>query len=322
MWLVALALGLGWAWPAAAQRATISRDNEPVLSDPGGTRLGRLAVGTTLATGPRRDNHIQVTLEGWIFSQSVRRAERDGHNLQIAKSGEENLRAVPNGRIIARLVSGVYLDEVQRRGGWVRVRRALWVAAPGLGAGGAVAAAPAGPPPQDDSAVSVDPRRGIARRRAPLLRAPDGTAAGSLEAGTPVRIIARAGNWVRVEAQGWIRESEVRPADQSVLTGISAAELRTTPEEFRGKLLRWTIQYIALQTADDLRPDFQPGQRYILARGPAPEYAFVYITIPEAKLEEIRRLEPLASVTVVARVLNGRSAYLSNPILELVDIGQ
>ena len=153
-----------------------------------------------------------------------------------------------------------------------------------------------------------------------LYRAPDSTAIGQLEAGTPVRITARAGGWVRVEAQAWVRENEIRPSDSGILTGLSAAELRGAPEEFKGKLLRWTIQFLALQTADELRPDFTPGQRYILARGPAPEYAFVYIVVPPDRLAEVQRLEPLASVNIVARVVNGRSTYLANPILELVEL--
>ena len=313
--------------PLGAQQATIARDREAVFADPGGTRLGRLSAGASFAAGPVRSGHTQLTLEGWVFGESVRRAQRDGHTLQVTKDPEENLRAAPNGRVVAQLVNGAFLDEVQRRGGWVQVRRAVWVAADALQGAARGATRPAAPPaavvPQDSPpSGEVDPRRAVARRRLQLLRAPDGTAAGSLEPGTSVRVTARAGGWVRVEAQGWVRETEVRAADQGILAGISAAELRTTPDEFRGKLLRWTIQYIAIQTADDLRPDFTPGQKYILARGPAPEFAFVYILVPDDKLEAIRRLEPLASVTIIARVLNGRSAYLANPILELVDISQ
>jgi hypothetical protein len=135
-----------------------------------------------------------------------------------------------------------------------------------------------------------------------------------------VRITARAGAWVRIEAQAWVRESEIRPSDASILSGLSAAELRGAPNEYRGKLLRWTIQFLSLQTADELRPDFTPGQKYILARGPAPEYAFVYIIVPPERLADVQRLEPLSSVQVVARVVNGRSQYLANPILELVEL--
>ena len=40
----------------------------------------------------------------------------------------------------------------------------------------------------------------------------------------------------------------------------------------------------------------------------------------EVRMAEVQRLEPLSSVTVVARVVNGRSTYLANPILELVEL--
>jgi hypothetical protein len=136
----------------------------------------------------------------------------------------------------------------------------------------------------------------------------------------PVRITGRADGWVLVETQAWVRENEIRLSDNAILTGVSAAELRGAPDEFRGRLLRWTVQFLALQVADELRPDFQPGQRYLLARGPAPEYAFVYILVPVGKLADVQRLAPLTSVEVIARVVAGRSTYLANPILELVEL--
>ncbi|HWO88044.1 MAG TPA: SH3 domain-containing protein, partial [Gemmatimonadales bacterium] len=301
---------------------------------PGGTRLGRLAPGIEFSASAPRNGHVAVALEGWIFRGSLDRTSRDGHH--FVTNQEENLRELPNGRLRARLFRGVLLDSLERRGGWVRVRRQVWVAASGLERVGATAArTPATPPaaerpraaPQRDTASAApaaatdpDPRRGVSRRRLNLYRAPDSAAVGSIEAGLPVRITSRAGPWVRIEVQGWVRESEVRLSDANILTNVSAAELRGAPDEFRGRLLRWTIQFLALQTADELRPDFTPGQRYILARGPAPEYAFVYVIVPAAKLAEVQRLEPLASVTIVARVVNGRSAYLANPILELVEL--
>lgn len=321
------------AWPLAgaarAQQATlIQRDNETFLSDPGGTRLGRIYTGAPVTSGRARSGHTEVTLDGWVFRRSLQPANRDGHTLSIARGPAENLRQTPNGRVLARLVLGCLLDEVERRGGWVHVRRTGWVASAAFTGGGATTmpsapraettVAQATPP----AAAEVDPRRAVARRRLQLFRAPDAAPAGTLEAGTSLRITARAGGWVRVEAQGWVRENEIRVSDAGILTGVSAAELRSQPDEFRGKLLRWTIQFISLQTADELRPDFAPGQRYILARGPAPEYAFIYVVVPAAKLDEVGRLEPLARVEIVARVLNGRSAYLANPILELVDISQ
>jgi hypothetical protein len=325
------------AVPGRAQRpVVIQRDNEAFLTEPGGVRLGRLAAGTRLQATGSRSGHTQVTLAGWIWRESVRPQVRDGHTLAVSASGEENVRDEPNGAIVARLVSGALLDEVERRGGWVHVRRTGWMASAGLRGTSpaarpapAVAAPPVRPPPAQaqpapetaSAAVqNLDPSLAVARRRIELFRAPGAAPAGTIEAEMPVRVTARAGEWVRVETQGWVRESELRPAGGAALNNVTAAELRADPERFRGRLVRWTIQFIALQTADELRPDFQPGERYILARGPAPEYAFAYVAVPPEKLAEVGRIEPLASVTIIARVRSGRSAFLANPILELVDI--
>lgn len=348
--LLAVLLG-ATATPVAAQTGQVRNDDEPLLAEPAGVRIARLARNERFATGTVRASHTAVTLEGWIYRESVAPDTREGHDLRVTRTPEENLRAAPNGRIVARVVQGALMDEIERRGNWILVRRGGWVATRALGGFTAAAA----PPPRPDStrrtpaqrpdsarraaasaaqapaaaaardtagaiAQEGDPRRGVARRRIQLFRAPDSAAIGSLEAGLPVRVTARAGAWVRVEAQGWVRESEIRLSDAGIMSGVTAAELRGAPDQFRGRLIRWTIQYIALQTADDLRPDFVPGQRYILARGPAPEYAFVYLVVPDERLAEVQRLEPLAGVTVVARVIAGRSAYLANPILELVEL--
>jgi len=313
----------------AQQIATVTRAAEPVLGEIGGPRLGQVAQNVSVTTGTTRGAHTQITLEGWIFKPSLQPANRDGHTLAIRNGPVENLRDAPNGSVLAQLVQGFLLDQVEQRGQWVKVRRSVWIATAALSRDArrstvaAPAPAPPAPAPAPAAPVSVpevDARRGVVRRRMQLYRAPDSAAVGQLEAGTSVRITGRAGAWVRIETQAWVRENEIRPGDAGINTGVTAAELRGNPEEFKGKLLRWTIQFLSLQTADELRPDFQPGQRYILARGPAPEYAFVYITVPVEKVADVQRLEPLASVTVVARVVNGRSTYLSNPILELVEL--
>lgn len=326
--------------PVSGVSQTMVRDNEPLFADVGGVRLGRMAQGPVV-TGAVRSGHTEITLEGWIFRESLEPSRREGFTLQIARAPDENLRAEPNGRVIARLVQGTVLNETDRRGNWVKVRRAFWVASGSLSRQTAAAPAPApapaparprtDPPPRQadtprqrdtaaTSAAVADPRRAVVRRRLQLFRAPDSTSIGTLEAGHPVRITARAGNWVRVETQAWVRENEIRLSDAGILSGVTASELRSAPEEYRGRLLRWTIQFLALQTADELRSDFIPGQRYILARGPSPEYAFVYILVPTDLIPAVERLAALASVTVLARVRNGRSAFLANPILELVEL--
>jgi hypothetical protein len=311
-----------FAWPLAAparaqQAATVRRDGEAFVSEPGGKQLGHLAAGLALTPQGSRGGNTQVTLDGWMIRAAARTVDRDGHNLAVSRG--VNLRAAPNGRIVARLVQGALFDRIEQRGTWFHVRRTGWVASSALAAAPAPQAATA-PPAGPMADTVVDARRAVLRRQVRLYRAPDAPATGVLEAGVPIRITARAGGWVRVEAAGWVRESEVRQAGGQAVSGVTAADLRSAPDEWRGKVLRWTIQYISLQTADELRPDFAPGQRYILARGPAPEYAFVYVIVPPDKVAEIARLQPLDSVTVLARVKSGRSAYLANPILELLDV--
>jgi hypothetical protein len=313
---------------AAQQQVTVRAEGTEFAADPGGTVLGRLAAGATLTVQGQRGSDTQVLLDGWIFGASVQSDTRDGHDLSVTPP-QENVRAEPNGRVLARLVRGALLDSVEPRGRWVHVRRSGWIAASSYATGVAAAApgraaarrARAQPAVDTSQMEEVDPTRAVLRRRVQLYLAPDTPSTGFLDAGVPVRITARAGEWVRIEASGWVRESEVRPPGGQAVSGVTAAELRAHPEEWQGKILRWNIQFIALQTADELRaPDFEPGQHYILARGPAPEYAFVYVTVPDDKLAQIAQLRPLDTLTVVARVRNGRSAYLANPILDLVDV--
>jgi len=308
-----------WAVPARAQQpaATVQRDGAPFLADSGGVRLGTLAAGAVVAAGAARGPLTAVTLDGWIIGTSVRPTQKDGHTLAVRRP--ENLRAAPNGRLVARLVANALLDSVARRGAWMHVRRDGFVATAAL----ALAPAPAGAPmsPPAAGVDSVDSTGVVVLQgRVSLYRRPDAPPFGVLEAGSPVRVTGRAGPWVRVDASGWVKASDVRGAGVDAVSGVTAADLRSDPDAWKGKTLRWTIQFLALQTADELRPDLTPGQRYILARGPAPEYAFVYIIVPPDQLAAVSRLQPLDSVTVVARVVNGRSAYLANPILELEDI--
>ncbi len=290
------------------------RDGEPFLADSGGTRLGRLAAGAPVTTGAARGALTAVTVDGWIIGTSVRATQKDGHDLIVSR--DENLRTVPNGRLVARLVRSALVDQVERRGAWVHVRRSGAVATAGL----VPAATASVPAPADSADTGAGADIVVLRGRVPLYRRPDAPPVGVLEAGSPVRVTGRAGQWVRVAASGWVKASDVRGAGADTVSSVTAADLRNDPDAWKGKVLRWAIQFIALQTADELRPDFTPGQRYILARGPAPEYAFVYILVPPDKLAAVSHLQPLDSVTVLARVVNGRSAYLANPILELVDI--
>jgi len=147
----------------------------------------------------------------------------------------------------------------------------------------------------------------------------DGEERGRLTAETPVRILARSGEWVRVQTEGWVRETDLQPAAAGVLVGVSGAEVRARPEEFEGRLVQWVVQFIGVQLADELRPEIPPGLRYMLARGPLPETGFVYVVLTDEQRAAMERLSPLTDLLIIGRIRTGRSRYLGNPVLTLVD---
>ncbi len=146
----------------------------------------------------------------------------------------------------------------------------------------------------------------------------DGDTTGILEDETPLRIVERSGEWVRVQVEGWVRESELRPTEGNVMLGVTAADVRARPEVFAGMVVEWRLQYISMQTADDLRRELTPGEPYLLARGPLPEPGYVYVSISEEQREAVERLEPLAEVVAVVRIRAGRSRFLGNPVTDLI----
>jgi hypothetical protein len=283
--------------------------------------------GTVLTGGAEQNGWIEVTLDGWIWEASLAPTSREGHDRVVNSSGGENLRARPNGAVLARLANGCLLDEVDSRPGWVQARRTGWIWAASLQPVDTVAAAARGsaegrdspgrnrPPP---AGVGLD--RAVTARAAPLRLAPDGDSTGVLGAEAAVRILARSGDWVRIQTEGWVRESDLKPSDAEVLVGVTAAEVRSRPAEFEGQLVQWALQFIAVQAADELRQDMPPGRRYMLARGPLPEAGFVYVLLNEEQIAAVERLPPLAELVIIGQVRVGRSRYLGNPILELVDL--
>jgi hypothetical protein len=123
-----------------------------------------------------------------------------------------------------------------------------------------------------------------------------------------------------VQFEGWVKTADLATAPPGVLVGVSAAELRADPQRYVGQVVRWTLQVIALETADDLRPDLADGTPYLLARGPLPERGFVYVIVPEAKKAAVATLAPLATVQVTARVRVGRARFIGNPVVELLSL--
>lgn len=286
------------------------------------TLLARVNAQTEVRGGEERDGWVRVTVEGWIWAQSTRAGNR-GFDLAVSSSGGENLRAEPNGRVLARLQLGTLLEEVGRRGGWIQVRRSAWMWGRSLtaitpsAAPGSSGATSLGPPgPSVPGAASLDRQALPPGTR--LLANPDGDTVGVLGARAPARVLARTNGWARVLVEAWVRENALVPGDDSVLSGITAAEVRGSGGTYVGRTLRWTVELIAVQTADELRRDIPTGARFLLARGPLPEVGFVYVMLTPQQASTIQQLPPLTRLTILGRVRVPRSSYLGNPVLDLV----
>jgi hypothetical protein len=330
--------GLAAPHAAAAQGASryrVTSDNTWFFTDVAGRRIARLASGAVVTTaGATRNEWIQVRLDGWIFATSVGPSDRPDFDLLVTRSPNENLRAAPAGPLVAELAQGFGLKRAagDTAGGtrWLHVTRDGWVQRSSLAPiADVVATRTADPSAANDSVApspspqapgSVDSSRAQPVHMTTLYRTPDGPEAGTLAAEIPLRVLSRNGEWTRVQFEGWVKGGELQAAPAGVLVGVTAAELRAEPQRYVGQALRWRLEFIAIQTADELRPDIPAGSSYVLARGPLPERGFVYIIVPDARLPAFRALTPLAIMQVTARVRNGRSRYLGNPVVELISL--
>ncbi|HWG34548.1 MAG TPA: SH3 domain-containing protein [Gemmatimonadaceae bacterium] len=150
-----------------------------------------------------------------------------------------------------------------------------------------------------------------------LRDAPSSAAIGQLQKTTNVEVIARDRGWSRVRIEGWVPDSVLVPADTAFRANLSAADLRADPVGTRGKMVMWNVEFLALQTADPLRHGLADEEPYILARGPNSENALLYLVVPPSLMGTARALQPLARITVTARVRDGRSDPVGIPILDI-----
>jgi hypothetical protein len=154
-------------------------------------------------------------------------------------------------------------------------------------------------------------------RAAPLYTVPDGGPFATLQPGASGRVVARSGDWVRVQVEGWVRDADLKRAAGGALAGVTAAEVRANPDKYVGQAVEWRLQLIAIQTADELRPEITPGEPYLLTRGPLPEPGFVYVVVPRDMLPRFQSLGPLAELTVRGTITAARSKYLATPVIRL-----
>ena len=157
-------------------------------------------------------------------------------------------------------------------------------------------------------------------RRAALSTSPGGGTIGQLDSGTVARVVAHAGGWSRVQVEAWIPDSVLRPYASGVIVGVSQAEVRANPGKFVGQMIEWTVQFVAVQKADELRPEIPAGRTYLLTRGPLPETGFVYVIVPPEQVAAFEALPPLKELTIRGTIRAVRTRYLPTPVLELVRV--
>ena len=317
----------------------------------GGMVLGSLPDGATVTAGRVQGSWVEVTLNGWIAGGSVGPTARDGFDLIVTATEGENLREAPNGSVMGRFRKGTLLRKLGARSGWVHVKRTGWVprrlvtapaietaslsprqnpapakpspAKPAQNPGSAQRAGVQRqtPPPAADTPTPAGQEiRVEAAKSAALAATPDGGQLATLEPGTGGRIVGRAGAWVRVQLEGWVRESDLKPASDGAEVGVTASEIRADPERYVGKTLEWRVQVIAIQTADELRSELPPGRPFLLTRGPLPEPGFVYVIVPRDQLAQFQSLAPLQELTLRIIVRAPRTKYLATPVVELVEV--
>ncbi|HIF07895.1 MAG TPA: hypothetical protein EYQ64_13385 [Gemmatimonadetes bacterium] len=303
--------------------ATLTTD-ENFRAQPNGTVLGQLRAGLSFGVVEVTNDWLQFDLEGWVYNLSLQAIDRGEFGLVVSQEDGENIRGRPNGELLGHLEEGTFLEVLQRDPDWSLVRRRAWVwrrstALFASGTSGAadrsITSASSGVTPDGEWALgrSVD---------APILSTPDGDTLAISAPGTNLRVLAREGNWARVRLEGWmwLPESADGAAEASILTDVTLESLAAAPDEYRGEVLQWDLQFISLERAEELRTDFYVTEPFLLTRMGSDGEGFVYLAIPPERLAEARGLSPLERIRVVGRVRTGAARLTGSPILELLSL--
>ena len=156
--------------------------------------------------------------------------------------------------------------------------------------------------------------------KVPLAVVADGAPIGSMDSGAGVRILTRSAGWTRVQVEAWVPDSALRSTDNRILVGLSQAEVRANPTRYIGQMVEWRLQFVAIQRADELRPEIPQGQPYLLARGPLPEPGFVYVVLPSNMVQQFEAVPALKELTIRGTIRSASTKYLPTPVLDLVEV--
>jgi hypothetical protein len=160
----------------------------------------------------------------------------------------------------------------------------------------------------------------VAPNGGPLRDSPNGRVIATLGDSVRLQALFRERGWVRVRIEAWMRDADVTESDTALRAALLPADLRADPAGTRGKLVRWDVQKLAIQTADPLQRDLAQDEPYMLARGPGADHPLLYLSLPPSLLAAARNVPALGFFTVIARVRNGRSSPGGVPILDVMSL--
>jgi SH3-like domain-containing protein len=320
---------------AAFAQGIATRD-APLFAAPGDRPIATVRRGTALTTGETQRGYSQTTVDGWLAA-ALLGASRDSFPLAVKPGAGVRLRAAanPQSPVVADLRAGMGLNEIERKGAWIHVRRSGWVQTASIGAAAdvptavATSSATSAPPTASVTPPAMAPSAPDTTRNGFILTpiastalaaSPAGTPLGTLGPGARATVTARERGWVRVRVEGWVREADLSVADTALRGALSAADIRADPDGTVGRLVRWEVEVLAHQTADPLRKGLADQEPYLLAQGPSGENALLYLAIPPALAAAAREVPDLSRAIVTARVRAGRSEPVGIPVLELLTI--
>lgn len=346
------------AAPARAHAQSSLSTASIARGSPNGPSVAAVSAGAPVVVGASKGGETQITIEGWVDGSRLG-GGKDNFPASVNGKRALRMRATPSkvGKVVAELHAGVGLSTVERKGTWTRVKRTVWVpngvlgksakaaatepaakpaakpveksakapvvaaAAAGAAVGAAVAAVTAAKvaAPQPSAAISNAPAGSMRpAKSARLFVAPSGAPSAELGATAVLEPLARDRGWVKVRMEGWVNERDLIAVDSA--PGLTAADLHADPEGTKGRMVRWEVQVLSLQTADPLRHELARDEPYLLARGPGSENVLLYLAVPPSLATAAAALPPLTTVIISAKVRTGKSDPSGAPILDLKSI--
>ena len=165
--------------------------------------------------------------------------------------------------------------------------------------------------------MSGSGERVIVRKGADLALGPGGTTVGTAPDGLQAEVVERSGNWVRIRTDSWVAAVDVVPMPPDSAR-ITLELLRSDPNKFVGQSVTWRLQFLSVQTADELRPELPPGMPYLLTRGPLPEAGFVYVAVTQEQAQRFKAMNPLDEFVARGTIRAARTKYLPTPVIDLL----